>query len=69
MTFEATLKAVKCGVRAKRSSWTKKHIALSRADEFWTSYLYMTNAAGEMMPWTPNQSDLFANDWELIAIV
>ena len=69
MTFEATLKAVKCGVRAKRGSWTKKHIALSRGDEFWTAYLYMTNATGDMMPWTPTQSDLFADDWELIPLV
>lgn len=69
MTFEVILKAVKCGVKAKRTSWTKKHIALSRADDFWTSYIYMTNSTGEMVPWTPTQSDLFANDWELIPLV
>lgn len=69
MTFEVILKAVKCGVHAKRTSWTKKHIALSRADDFWTSYIYITNSTGEMMPWTPTQSDLFANDWELIPLV
>ena len=69
MTFEVALKAMKCGVRAKRTSWPKKYVALNRADEFMSNYLYMVNAAGDSMPWTPSQADLFANDWELIPIV
>lgn len=69
MTFEVVLKAIKCGVRAKRTSWSKKHIALSRQDDVMGNYLYMVNAAGDCMPWTPSQADLFASDWELIPLV
>jgi hypothetical protein len=69
MTFEVALKAVKCGVSIKRTSWNKKTVTLSKGDILMGNFLFMTNAAGDTMPWTPNQADLFANDWELVSLV
>jgi len=29
-------------------------------------YIYMFTATEELVPWTPSQTDLFANDWEVV---
>ena len=69
MTFEATLKLVKCGVRAKRSKWISKKIALNKHDDYLEPFLYMEGPGGKITPWTPSQNDLLAEDWEILPMI
>lgn len=47
-----------------KGMWIKVQIPteLSKMD---LPYLFMCNAQGELVPWTPSQMDLFSNEWTI----
>lgn len=71
MTFEEALPGVKQGKKASRDNWNGKGmwIALQSPDEnskMRRPYLYMSPIDGELVPWVASQTDILADDWDLV---
>ena len=59
------------GGSAKRSGWNGKDqfISLQAPDsnsKMTLPYIYITTQDGALIPWLASQSDILADDWELI---
>jgi hypothetical protein len=70
MDFCWALQQLRHGNRVTRDGWNGKGIwvALQTPDEhskMRRPYLYLSPMDGELVPWAPGQSDLFASDWRL----
>ena len=82
MDFSQALQAIKSGHKLTREGWNGKGmwIALASGTAFppgqyqvmgeyrfpTVGYIIMKTAAMEMVPWIASQTDLLANDWELV---
>lgn len=69
--FPTALDALKSGYRVARSGWNGKGmwLALQRPDahsKMTLPYIYMRTAQGDLVPWLASQTDLLAEDWELV---
>jgi hypothetical protein len=58
------------GVPVRRAGWNGKGmwLALQIPDEhskMTLPYVYMSTVQGDLVPWSPDQTDLLADDWEL----
>lgn len=65
------IKNLRNGSKVARSGWNSKglHLALQVPDEhskITLPYIYMYTAQGDLVPWTASQTDILANDWELV---
>ena len=68
------LRELKDGKRATRSGWNGKDqwVAVQWPPEgakIQAPYLYLSTTSGKfskLVPWAPNQLDLFATDWEIL---
>lgn len=74
MDFSQAFNQAKKGGKITRSGWNGKglFVMVQRPDEhskMGNPYLYIdaTALGGERNPWVPSQTDLFAEDWELVA--
>lgn len=70
-TFSVALHWLKEGKRVARSGWNGKGmwVALQRPDahsKMSLPYIYMNTTQDDLVPWLASQSDLLANDWELV---
>lgn len=70
--FGWALKQLKAGLRVGRLGWNGKgmHIALQTPDmhsKMGRPYLYIKSVDGALVPWVASQTDLLAEDWELVA--
>jgi hypothetical protein len=71
MDFSQALAAVKAGGRIARSGWNAggQWVALQVPDEhskMGRPYLYISPVGGGLVPWLASQTDLLADDWELV---
>lgn len=68
--FGGALNIVRHDKKARRAGWNGKGmwIALQTPDDgsmMDHPYLYMCDATGQLFPWSPNQLDVLALDWEI----
>ena len=70
-TFGGALSALKEGQKVSREGWNGKGmwLALQTCDEnskMGHSYIYMSDVAGKLFPWNPNNLDMLAEDWGIV---
>lgn len=66
--FSAALCALKRGRKVSRDGWNGKgqYIEMQKPDinsKMTKPYLYIKTVDGSLVPWTPSQVDMFADDW------
>ena len=71
MNFGEALQALKQGERVSRLGWNGKGqwIELQVPDEnskMGKPYIYISPVDGELVPWLASQTDLLAEDWEIL---
>lgn len=72
MNFGEALTELKDGGRVARDGWNGKgmHVELQVPDEhskMRRPYLFMQPVDGDLVPWVASQTDLLAEDWEVVA--
>lgn len=72
LTFGDALEALKQGERVARAGWNGKgmYLELQRPDahsKMGHPYVYLTGVDGKRIPWNPNNLDMLAEDWEVLA--
>lgn len=71
MDFSKALDALKRGERLQRVGWNGQGMWVRQALPYYGSsasvpYLFLRTATDERVPWTPSQTDLFAEDWQIV---
>lgn len=71
LSFGAALEALKAGHRVSRAGWNGKGmwLALQTPDDhskMRRPYIYMSPVDGELVPWLASQTDMLADDWEIL---
>lgn len=71
LDFSEALYELKRGKKVTRSGWNGKGmwVALQTPDEhskMRRPYVYMCPVDGALVPWVISQSDLLAEDWEVV---
>lgn len=71
-SFSRALEVLKEGGRVARSGWNGKGmwIELQSPDLFSKMslpYIYMKTADDKLVPWLASQTDLLADDWEMLS--
>lgn len=69
--FGAALTALKAGSKVSRAGWNGAGmwLALQIPDEhskMSRPYIYMSTVDGALVPWVASQSDVLAEDWEIV---
>lgn len=74
MNFESALSELKAGRTVARQGWNGKGLTVKAQfpdenSKMGNPYLYIDASAlgGKLNPWVPSQTDLFAEDWEVVA--
>ena len=73
MNFSDALILLKAGHNLRRGGWNGKgmHVAVQRPDQFSANtlpYIYMITVTGDRVPWLASQTDLLAEDWNLLNV-
>ena len=71
MNFEGALTEIKRGKLLTRRGWNGKNqwVALQTPDEnskMTLPYLYINTVESNFVPWLASQTDLLAEDWEMV---
>ena len=71
MDFGEAIRGLKDGKKVSRSGWNGKGmwLQLQTVDEnskMGHSYVYMSDVAGKLFPWNPNNLDMLAEDWGIL---
>ena len=71
MSIGQAVDALKVGKSVRRTGWNGKGMWLSLvvpgpSSEMTLPYVYMRTAQGDLVPWLCSQTDLLANDWEVV---
>ena len=71
LNFGQAIEAMKMGSKVARDGWNGKGmwIALQVPDQhskMQRPYIYMCPVGGELVPWVASQSDMLANDWNIV---
>ena len=71
LDFSSALIKLKSGARINRSSWNNKDIWVSlqvpdASSKMGLPYLFISKPDGRLVPWTPSQTDLMAEDWSVL---
>lgn len=71
MNFGEAIEALKSQKRVARSGWNGKgqYLELQVPDEhskMGYPYIYISPVDGKLVPWFASQTDMLANDWQLI---
>ena len=69
--FSEALERLKEGARVQRTEWNGKgmHIELQEVtplSKMTLPYIYMKTADDKNVPWSASQTDIFANDWQIV---
>jgi len=69
MTFGEAIESLKRGNRVARAGWNGKGMWLSlqvpdEHSKMQHPYVFMSDAAGKLFPWNPNNLDMLASDWQ-----
>lgn len=72
MNFSDALTELKNGRKVTRAGWNGQgmFIKLQKPDEnskMLRPYLYMSPVDSELVPWVASQSDILADDWQIVA--
>jgi len=72
MEIGAALEFLKHGKKVARSGWNGKnmYLELQVPDEnskMTLPYIYMSTVQGDLVPWLASQTDILAEDWELVS--
>lgn len=70
-SFSSALTILKDGGHVARAGWNGKNmwLGLRRPDansKMSLPYIYMCTAQGDLVPWLASQTDLLADDWQLV---
>lgn len=68
MNFGEALQAMKDGKRVCRKDWENKWLAINNLEYARPSFIYLgidNSAFDKTLPWTPTQSEMMAEDWEI----
>ena len=68
MNFEEALESLKDGDKITNLEWNGKGMYLevqfpNHLSKMTHPYIYICDAKGELLPWTPSQTDLFSKSW------
>ena len=71
LDFSRALDALKSGLKVSRAGWNGKGmwIALQRStptSKMTLPYLYMSTADRNLVPWLASQTDILAEDWQVV---
>ena len=71
MDFGYALRALRSGARLTRRGWNGpgQFVELQVADEhskMSLPYIFITTVQGDRVPWLASQTDLLAEDWEVV---
>lgn len=71
MDIGTAVNQLRLGARVARSGWNGKNMYLELQTPDMDSkmtlpYVYMQTAQGDLVPWLCSQTDLLANDWEIV---
>lgn len=71
MNFGQALTKLKMGFKLTRSGWNgaNQFLLLQVPDEqskMSLPYIYITTVTGDRVPWLASQTDLLAEDWEVV---
>ena len=71
MNFGSALEALKAGMRVARSGWNGKELRLELQtpdvhSKMTLPYIFMKTADSNLVPWLASQTDMLADDWELV---
>lgn len=70
MNFSEALEQLKCNTPMTRKGWNAPHIIhLQTPDahsKMTKQYFYINTVQGDLIPWTATNSDLLADDWEVV---
>lgn len=69
MNFSKALDEIKHGEKLCRAGWNGKGMWVaytipSYGETVTQPYVFLHAADGQQVPWTPSQTDLFAEDWQ-----
>ena len=72
-SFGEALIALKSGQTVARKGWNGRGmwLGLQRPDahsKMTLPYIYMSTVQGDLVPWLASQTDLLAEDWEVVAV-
>ena len=71
MSFSGAILALKDGERIARRGWNGKGmwLGLQKPDphsHMTLPYIYMSTVTGDLVPWLASQTDVLADDWEVV---
>lgn len=71
MNIGQAVTLLQAGHRVCRAGWNGKDMYLElqvpdKRSKMTLPYVYMRTAQSDLVPWLCSQSDLLANDWELV---
>lgn len=71
MNFGQAIEALKEGKKVQRIGWNGKGmwLALQIPDahsKMQRPYIYMSDAESKLVPWLASQTDILAEDWEIV---
>ena len=71
MHIHEAIEAMRDGERVARTNWNGKSqfLELQVPDEhskMTLPYIYITTVQGDRVPWLASQTDILANDWEIV---
>ena len=71
MHIHEAIEAMRDGERVARTNWNGKNqfLELQVPDEhskMTLPYIYITTVQGDRVPWHASQTDILANDWEIV---
>jgi hypothetical protein len=69
MNFGGALECLKRGMKVQREGWVDTYLALQIPDEhskMTSPYIYLNVMEESNVPWSPRQSDMLAEDWNLV---
>jgi len=69
--FDAAVRCLKKGNKVARNGWNGKGmwLEIQRPDsgsKMTLPYIYMSTAQGDLVPWLASQTDVLAEDWEIV---
>ena len=69
--FSGVMQAIERGHKLTRRGWSDpgQYIQLQRPDEnsvMSLPYIFIKTAQGDFVPWVASQTDLLADDWEVV---
>ena len=73
MNFGGALEELEDGYRVTRVGWNgpDQYIKLQVPDEhskMTLPYIYIRTVQGDLVPWLASQTDLLANDWQVVGV-